>query len=186
MTKTKYPAQAARDVADFMEAVLRLSCFRIEVAGSLRRGADEVGDVELLCIPKTRNTTDMFGDVISMVSLLDEMCLELIEEGFIDYRLNSLGHRTFGPANKLVTHVNSGIPVDIFATSKENWGMAMVVRTGPADWNIKMMKRFQQLGMKGHAYGGVTGPDGRQINCPTEQDVFDLLQMDYVEPGERY
>ena len=54
-----------------------------------------------------------------------------------------------------------GIPVDIFTSTAENWGMAMAVRTGHADFNKAVMSRFLELGMAGHASGGMTGKDGQ-------------------------
>ncbi len=59
----------------------------------------------------------------------------------------------------------------------------MVVRTGPAAFNIRMMSRFRSLGMRGHAYGGVTGQAGETILCPTEAQVFELLGWPYLDPG---
>ena len=63
--------------------------------------------------------------------------------------------------------------------------MAMVVRTGPADFCRVMMSRFIDLGMAGHAYGGVTGRDGQTLGCPTEERVFELLGWEWQEPQVR-
>ena len=83
---------------------------------------------------------------------------------------------TFGPSNKLLIDTASGIPVDLFTARAPNWGMAMVVRTGPADFNIRLMSTFRQNGMRGHAYGGVTklGPHGQEGSGRVEVDCPDL------------
>ena len=75
-----------------------------------------------------------------------------------------------------MVHVPSGIPIDVFSTSAQNWGMSAVVRTGPKEFNIRLMQRFRQLGMTGHAYGGVTGRDGI-IECPDEETVFRIAEL---------
>ena len=46
------------------------------------------------------------------------------------------------------------------------------------------MRRFQQLGMNGHAYGGVTR-GGEELQCPTEESVFELLEWEYLAPWKR-
>ena len=186
-TKQRWPRDLAELAAQVLIRQLEDSCERIEIAGSIRRGVDQVGDIELLCIPRWRQAKNLFGDVVEVKSLLDERCADLVARGVLDYRPNINGVVTFGPQNKLMTLRGTGIPVDIFTAMQKNWGMAMMVRTGPKDFNIRMMARFQALGMRGHAYGGVT-PAGAQeeIPCPFEEGVFRLLQWPYKPPEARF
>lgn len=166
---------------------------RIKVAGSVRRNRDTVGDVELLCIPKRGDPPlDMFQSPVGPArDLLTERIEYLIGEGYLAKRPSKVGVFTFGGMNKLMIHVQSGVPVDIFSTDTINWGMALVVRTGPKDFNIRMMNRFKAIGMNGHAYGGVSikrtdgRPGSETVNCPDEKTVFDLLQWVYQEPEVR-
>lgn len=183
--KQRWPIAQARPVAEALREMLAPACERIEIAGSIRRGKPDVGDIELLCISKALpSNADLFGNVTGFEPELDHLCLRLIQEGVLDYRLNVRGHRTFGAQNKLLVHRESGIPLDVFTTTKANWGMAMVVRTGPADYNVQLMARFKQLGMSGHAYGGVS-KNGRDLACPTEEDVFRLAQRPNLPPEKR-
>ena len=119
--------------------------------------------------------TEALGDAIQA----------LIKRGILGYRLNKLGNRMYGAQNKLLTHLASGIPVDIFLTTAENWGMAFMVRTGSASFCIKVMSRLIALGHQGHAYGGVTLKNGVEVACPTEGEVFDLLGWPFVAPEAR-
>ena len=121
-------------------------CDRIEVAGSIRRRRQFVGDIEILCIPKTGGL-DLFGEPVEGDSALDRCCLELLDQGLIEYRLNVDGVKMYGPLNKYVRHVGSGIPVDIFTTAADRWGMALLVRTGPREFNQSVMYEFQRLGL---------------------------------------
>ena len=182
-TKQRWPRDLAELAAQVLIRQLEDSCERIEIAGSIRRGVDHVGDIELLCIP--RLALDMFGNAVESKSLLDQRCEDLVARQVLDYRRNSRGVITFGSKNKLMTVRGIGIPVDIFSTGLTNWGMSMVVRTGPKDFNIRLMARFQKLGMRGHAYGGVTRGD-EEIPCPTEEGVFRLLQWPYKPPEARF
>lgn len=186
-TKSRtWPLAEAREVAEGLITLLRPACERIEVAGSVRRKKELVGDVELLAISKTSAHGQMtFDRPRKVVSALDVRVGELIAKGVFAYRLNTRGYRTYGDWNKLLTHVPSGIALDLFSATVANYGMSLVVRTGPKDFNIRMMARFRALGLRGHAYGGVTGLDGLEIACPTEEEVFRLLQWAYVAPEKR-
>lgn len=208
--KKRYPRAQAEAVALELKAALAESCERIELAGSLRRGRPEVGDIELLCIsnkgaylpvlkPAAAQATfdwevpdstghDLPGDTRfdPEYPSLDVVVQNLINAGRLAKRPNKNGGFSYGIKNKLLVHVESGIPVDIFSTPKENWGMAFVVRTGSANFNKRMMAALIEAGMEGHAYGGVTVP-GRfgEVACPTEQSVFDLLEWDFIQPEDR-
>ena len=185
--KTRFPIVLAEATAGVLIKLLTDSCERIGVAGSLRRQRGDVGDIELLCVPKPApGTTDMFGNPTpTKESLLDLRCAELIQNGHLALRPNINGATTFGPMNKLLIQTNTQIPIDIFSTTEANWGMAMVVRTGPVEFNKRMMARFLKLGMQGHAYGGVTQGD-TEIQCPDEETVFNLLGWELQEPKYRH
>ena len=182
-TKTRYPLALAEVAADSLVRQLQGSCEKIAVAGSIRRRRPDVGDIELLCVPRPSGV-DLFGRQVPGDSQLDRRCRELIAAGILDYRPNKAGAVTFGPQNKLLVHKPTGIPVDVFSAQELNWGMALVVRTGPADFNIWMMKRFRQLKMLGHAYEGVS-KGGKMVPCPTEERVFELLEWPWVRPEDR-
>ena len=182
-TREKVPLALAEVTGKSLMQMLADTCERIEMAGSVRRQVFEVGDIELLCIPKA-GAVDLFGEPVGSESLLDLRCRYLIDQGVLAPRPNKVGAVTIGPLNKLLVHPATGIGVDLFATSAGNWGMAMVVRTGPVGFNVRMMSRFRDLGMAGHAYGGVTNGT-EELQCPTEESVFELLGWDYLKPWMR-
>ena len=187
MSKKQYPLDQAARVANELLAILSPECERIEISGSVRRQRVSVGDIELLCISKVWGSSALFGgtNLYQLGPALDG----LIEDGLLSKRIAADGRLAgYGELNKFLVHEPSGIPVDIFTAPVENWGMAQVVRTGPKAFNIAVMSTFQERGMKGHAYGGVTkrGLTGREeVGCPEEQDVFDLLGWPFVNPPDR-
>ena len=173
-TREKVPLALAEVTGKSLIQMLADTCERIDMAGSVRRQVFEVGDIELLCIPKA-GAVDLFGEPVTSESMLDLRCRYLIDQGVLAPWPNKVGAVTSGPLNKLLLHPATGIGADVFAISAENWGMAMVVQTGPVGFNVRMMSRFRELGMAGHAYGGVTS-EGEELQCPTEERVFELLE----------
>ena len=171
--KIRYERVLAEEVGREVMALLEGTVERIEIAGSIRRGKDMVGDVELLYVP--------FAVDAAAVKIK-----ELADAGdVLTYRLNKNGNRMFGGKNKFLVHVPTGIPVDVFATPARYWGMALVVRTGPAEFNRRLFTEFRRKGMRAHAYGGVTVADGAHMNCTSEETVFELVRWPYIPPALR-
>ena len=169
---TSHDLSRAKAVADDLLRLLAPHCERIAVAGSIRRKKPRVKDIELLCASKVTSTADLFGSLVADGTVLEK-------------RADKSGRYSYGEQNKLLVHVPSGVPVDVFSSSIKNWGMSLVVRTGPKEFNVRMMSRFRELGMRGHAYGGVTDQGGTEIECPDEETVFRLLGWPWMPPERR-
>lgn len=181
----RWPLAEAEGIAGELLALLASSCERIEIAGSIRRKKSTCGDVELLCIPKP-------SDNLFHTDALDEGVTALLVASppILAMRPSIKGITAYGPKNKLLVHVKSGIGVDIFSTDAENWGMALLIRTGSREFNIRVMARLKQLGMSGHAYpkpgqGAITSSSGADIFCPDEDIVFRNLGWAYLPPEKR-
>ena len=182
----RYGLASAKEVADQLVRLLAPHCERIAVAGSIRRKRPQVKDIELLCASKVTSTADLFGRAVTSWYSLNKKLDALVADGSVlKKRTNKSGRYSYGEHNKLLVHVPSGIPVDVFSSSTNNWGMSLVVRTGSKDFNVRMMARFRELGMRGHAYGGVTDQEGNEIECPDEETVFRLLGWSWMPPERR-
>ena len=94
--------QKARTIAEELKRLLEPACHRVEIAGSIRRQKPFVGDVELLCIPKYDSGIDQ----------LDREIGALVVQRILGFRRNKLGSQVYGPKNKLMLHIPSGIGVD--------------------------------------------------------------------------
>lgn len=166
---------------------------RCVIVGSVRRQKAECGDAEVLCVPRTvikQLSLGIDGDLHYLDgAYLDRKILELIDDGRVTYRLNSKGSKVYGPKNKLLTHVNSSFPVDIFSTTEECWAMSMVIRTGPKASNIRLAIAAKKKGWRLNAYGSgftkMAGYFGIKVICKTEREVFEAVDLEYQEPGER-
>lgn len=168
--------EAAR-LAEELKCMLSSSCERAEIVGSIRRQQPDPGDIELLCIPRK---TVWDGDA------LDVKVKSLIASGVLDYRKNIIGSKVYGPKNKLLVHKATGMAVDIFSTDEECWPVAMVIRTGSKENNIKIAKAAHKKGLHLLAYGpGFRKNNGEVIVCKSEKEVFEKVGLDYKEPWER-
>ena len=182
--KTRVALGTAQVIAWSARLDLAPYCDLIEIAGSIRRRKGEVADVELVVIPQAF-VTDLFGTPQGD-SVTAYLSAELTRKGSPwALRLSKAGNRTFGRENKLLTF--EGFPVDVFTATEANYGRDLLIRTGPFEWNIRVMRRFRELKCRGHAYGphAVTLEDGTEVDARDEETVFKLLQWDYVKPEER-
>ena len=167
--------EKAKMIAEKIKAVLEASCQKVTIAGSIRRQKPEVGDIELLAIPK----------YVDGVDILDAKIKTMIHFDMLGYRLNKLGSKVYGPKNKLLVHLPSGSGVDIFSTDAKCWPVALVVRTGGKTTNKRIATAALRKGCRFHAYGrGFTTPNG-EIICHSEREVFEAVGLPYLEPWER-
>jgi DNA polymerase/3'-5' exonuclease PolX len=188
--KPKFDAEIALGVARELCATLRPVTERLIVAGSLRRRKALVGDVEILYVPKTQEEQDGLFDTRT-VNMADATIARLESEGVLERRKNINGSEMFGEKNKLMRHRGSGVPVDLFAATAENWWNYLVCRTGPADSNTRICMAAQARGWKWNPYGvgfsrpsTVTAP-GEERRMESERDVFEFVGLPFSEPWER-
>jgi DNA polymerase/3'-5' exonuclease PolX len=186
--KKRFPRALALQVARELVRALEPAAERIIVAGSLRRMKKEVGDVEILYIPKLLKDQPHPADMFRTVDLnLADGVISLLEKrGVLAKRENKIGGFTFGPLNKLMLHCESQVPVDLFAATALNWYNYLVCRTGSAANNTRIAQKAQELGLKWHPYNhGFTRADGTWIHVTTEEQVFTTLSLPYLEPKDR-
>jgi DNA polymerase/3'-5' exonuclease PolX len=175
-------AAAARELCRALKPVTTRLC----IAGSLRRRSPLVGDVEILYIPATEaRKVDLFH--VEPVDLAAEELELMVRQGILAKRLSVTGSASWGPKNKLAVHVASGIPVDLFAASENNWWNYLVCRTGPAALNKRIATLAQKKGWKWHPYGeGFTGPAGQAVAVTCEEEVFEFVGLPFMRPADRY
>lgn len=190
MTKTKHSYEEAMAVAEKLVTTLKPCCEQICIAGSLRRGKREVGDIEILYVPRmvSGRQVDMFSSGMALDNAAEFKIEWLEREGVLERRKNVEGHNAgWGPKNKLGVHVESGIAVDLFETTKENWFVSLVIRTGPKEFNLRLTNGAIALGRTLNAYGcGITEMvSGTVTRATSEQDVCKLCGVEYAEPERR-
>lgn len=197
-TKPRFPRALALDVARSLCRLLEPACAQmtdgkpaLKLCGSLRRGRDEVGDIELVYIPRVDQVpepADLLGDTGRTVPInrVDEILDRLLAEGVLSKRPNKLGRTAWGDDNKLAIHTHSGVPVDLFSTTAEAWWGYVVCRTGSADTNTRIATAALTKGWRWHpTLGFFTDALGRRHRIASEQDAFHLVGLPYKEPRER-
>jgi DNA polymerase/3'-5' exonuclease PolX len=184
--KQRWPAAIARKVAEELIAELMPCCEQICVAGSLRRGKSDVGDIEILYVSHTGQVC-VPGELFPKSgSLADELIEHWLAQGVITKRFNINGSAAWGSLNKLAVHASSGIPVDLFATTTERWFVSLVVRTGSKEMNTTLASSALRRRMQLHVYGVLENTKtGEQIIPQSEREVFERLGVPYREPTER-
>lgn len=184
--KVRFPREEALRVALELVELLRPACSRIEIAGSIRRLKPDVGDIEIVYVPRMCLAPDLFGGG-ALVPASDAVIERMVKAVVIGKRKNSKGSTMWGVRNKLGMHVDSGIPVDFFATEEAAWWNYLVCRTGGAENNMEIAGRAQAKGWQWNPYGpGFTRlADGEVVAVGSEAEVFRFVGMKYLKPEER-
>lgn len=183
MGKTKWAAEIALAVAQELIDTAEGFCDRIEIAGSLRRCREEVGDIEILYVPAViPDESDLFAPPTPV-----DVGGVLLGLGFVRQRPNKLGRFTWGERIKLATHIESGIPVDLFEAEEASWYNYLVCRTGPRELNEEIATRAKRMGWKWEPYssGFVNLETGERFVVGHERHVFEFVGLPYRKPWER-
>ena len=92
------------------------------------------------------------------------------------------GRADIGKYTQLV--LPDGIKLDLFMATADNFGTLMAIRTGSAEYSHHVLAAgWSRLGYK--SQGGVLWRDGQPTYVRTEQELFDLLGIPWVEPELR-
>ncbi len=135
---------------------------RVELAGSARRWADSVKDLDIVASA---------SDPAALVEAF--AALPGVEEV-----------TTSGTAGaKALTY--QGLPVDLRIVPDENFGNLLQHFTGSARHNEALRTQAVRRGLHVSEYGVASDESGDTAACATEEEVYDLLGMAYVPPELR-
>ncbi len=176
-------AEARTLAQDFVDLV-GPACSRIEIAGSVRRLQQEVGDIEIVCEPWHENAQDLHGRLVKAEN-----------DGLVKLdRKSSDGKRApFGPRYYRLTY--KGFPLDLFVVlPPADFGVIFTLRTGSRDFSHWLATRALQVNRRirdGHlekqryTLDSAAAPYWERIPCSTEQDFFQALGVKWVGPELR-
>ena len=136
---------------------------QIEVAGSLRRFRETIGDVDILV------TVASAKDAEAVVKTFSEMP-------------NVKEVLAAGPTKGSV-RTEEGLQVDLRVVSPESFGAALVYFTGSKAHNIKIRGLAIERKLKINEYGVFKGK--RQKAGKTEEDVYAALDLSWIPPELR-
>ena len=175
----------ARQIAESLKADLKPYCEQIEIGGSIRRKKSEVGDIELVCIPKfdevgTGQGTLFGGEVTEPTNLLFRRIKAC------RYEILKMGDKYCQFKIQLID--SEPINVDVFTATPETWGYIFILRTGAWDFSRWIVIELEKRGFTPKD-GAVWSEEPHvgliKIATPQEADVFGLLQIDYIKPEDR-
>jgi len=156
-----YAEGIAQELTDLFRQVPGVEA--ITPAGSLRRGRETVGDLDLLVTGP--NATAVLERFVAY-DRVDEV----------------LGHGE-NKASAKVGH--QGLQVDVRALPLESFGAAMQYFTGSKDHNVAIRTRAVKMGLKLSEYGLYRVEDDTKVAGATEEEVYEALGLRWIPPELR-
>ena len=168
----RFLLNATEDAAQKLCAYIEEAGTAVEAvtrAGSLRRGKETVGDLDLIVTmrpgqDKQRN--------------IDAVAEHILKYAGIQ---QTLAHGE----NKVSVVLASGLQVDVRLLEKDSFGAAMLYFTGSKEHNVKLRGRANDMGWTLNEYAMTTLKGGRAVAGKTEEDIYAKLKLAYIEPELR-
>lgn len=160
------------------EEAERLSAFILEAgksvesvtpAGSLRRGKETIGDLDLLVTMRPGHDKQKDVDAVAAHILKYPSVQQTLAHG----------------ENKVSVLLTNGLQVDVRLLDKESFGAALLYFTGSKEHNVALRGRANEMGWTLNEYALTTLKGGKVIARKTEEEIYEKLKLAYVEPELR-
>jgi len=138
-------------------------------AGSLRRGKETVGDLDLLVT---------LADGFTSQKHVDALAEHILKFPDIDQKL---AHGE----NKVSFTLTNGLQVDVRLLEKENFGAALMYFTGSKEHNVALRGRANDMGLTLNEYALATLKAEKRVGGRTEEEIYAKLKLDFVPPELR-
>lgn len=160
--KERVPLSFALKQAKIIKKKLSKFSEKIEIAGSIRRKKDTIGDIDILATSKDSK------------KLIDYFCgLKDVE------RVLSKG------PTKVMVILKSGLQTDLRLIKKADFGAALLYFTGSKEHNIWLRKIAIVRGYKLNEYGLFNRKTSNKIASKTEEEIYKRLGLEYIPPEKR-
>ena len=175
-----YKRTTGRFLLNFVEAeaaklVKHITAFgkpvgKVTPAGSLRRGKETIGDLDLLVtLVSERHGAEQVEELAKHILTYNEIEQVLAHgENKVSFRLR-----------------NSNLQVDVRLLEPENEGAALLYFTGSKEHNVVLRGRANKMGFTLNEYALATLEGERRVAGKTEEEIYAKLKLDYVEPELR-
>ena len=135
----------------------------ITPAGSLRRGKETAGDVDILVAgPQAVEALDTFVKSPRVAEVLGK------GEGKASARIGV-----------------EGIQVDVRAVPVESYGAAMQYFTGSKEHNVALRQRAMKMGLTLNEYGLFRLDNEQRVAGATEEEIYEALELAFIPPEMR-
>ena len=137
-------------------------------AGSLRRGRDTIGDLDVLVTDKA------CADDVTRANLVEHLIrfpglMEIIAQG----------------ENKVSFRQRNGMQVDVRLLPPESFGAAMQYFTGSKAHNVALRQRALKMGYTLSEYSLARLDNEKVVASKTEEEIYAKLKLDYIPPELR-
>jgi DNA polymerase (family 10) len=141
----------------------------ITPAGSLRRGRETVGDLDLLLILSEGHTSQKKVDAIAEHILKFPRIEQTLAHG----------------ENKVSFTLQNGLQVDVRLLEKESFGAALLYFSGSKEHNVALRGRANDMGLTLNEYALATLKGEKPVARRTEEEIYAKLKLDYIPPELR-
>jgi DNA polymerase (family 10) len=165
----RFRIDAAREQADHISALIRAfpGIDEITPAGSLRRGRETVGDLDLL-VTGPACEPDVVAAAVEHVATLP-----LIE------KLLARGQ------NKVSFTLRNNLQVDVRLLPRASYGAALQYFTGSKHHNVALRQRAIKRGLTLSEYALLRLEDNTIVAAASEEDIYRALDLDFIPPELR-
>jgi DNA polymerase (family 10) len=139
----------------------------ITPAGSLRRGRETVGDLDILVTGKAC-AEDRVQAAVDYTAAYPPI-VDLIAKG----------------QNKVSFRLRAGLQVDVRLLPEDSYGAALQYFTGSKMHNVAIRQRALKLGYTLSEYALARVEDGSVVAGATEEDIYAALGLDWIPPELR-
>ena len=141
---------------------------KITPAGSLRRGRETVGDLDILVTGPACASEEGRQKAIAYVAQFPPL-MDVIASG----------------DNKISFHLRSGMQVDVRLLPPDSFGAAMQYFTGSKAHNVALRQRALKMGYTLNEYSLATLEGEKPVAGKTEEEIYAKLNLDYIPPEIR-
>jgi len=159
-------AETAEALTEHLKAIKGIE--KVTPAGSLRRGRETVGDLDLLVTGKACETEESRQAVMEHILTFPGLT-DVIARG----------------DNKISFHLRNHMQVDVRLLAAESFGAALVYFTGSKSHNILLRQRALKMGFTLNEYDLARLDDEKRMASKTEEDIYTALKLDYIPPELR-
>src|SRR5467141_3893418 len=160
--------EAAAEIAAYIKKAGK-GVESVTPAGSLRRGKETVGDLDLLVTLAPGHTKQKEVDAIAE---------HILKFPGID---QTLAHGE----NKVSFTLQDGLQVDVRLLEKENFGAALLYFTGSKEHNVTLRGRANDMGYTLNEYALATLKGEKRVVGRTEEEIYSKLKLDFIPPELR-
>jgi len=141
---------------------------KITPGGSLRRGRDTVGDLDILVTGQACTSPEGRQAAIAYAAQYPPL-IDVIASG----------------DNKISFHLRGGMQVDVRLLPPESFGAAMQYFTGSKAHNVALRQRALKMGYTLNEYSLATLEGAKPVAGKTEEEIYAKLNLDYIPPEMR-